>query len=100
MENEEPAVKSMFIISFETKGIVHKEFVLAGQAANSAYCCDILLRMPENVRRLRSELWRRKNWPLDHDKASSHTSFFSREFFTRTNMTVIPTHLTFLCSPG
>jgi hypothetical protein len=32
----ESKVKSMFII----KGIVHKQFVLAGQGVNSAYCCD------------------------------------------------------------
>jgi hypothetical protein len=30
-------VKSMLIISFDIKGTVHKEFVLAGQRINSAY---------------------------------------------------------------
>jgi hypothetical protein len=35
-------VKSMFIILFEIKGTVHKEFILAGQAVNSAYYCDVL----------------------------------------------------------
>jgi hypothetical protein len=35
----------------------------------------------ENVRRLRPELWRQNNWLLHHDNASSHTSFFTREFF-------------------
>jgi hypothetical protein len=27
---------------FDTKGIVHKEFVLTGQTVNSAYYCDVL----------------------------------------------------------
>jgi hypothetical protein len=27
---------------FYIKGIVHKEFVLAGQAVNSTYYCDVL----------------------------------------------------------
>jgi hypothetical protein len=47
----------MLIILFDIKGIAKKEFVLAGQTANSAYCCDILWQMSENVRRLRPELW-------------------------------------------
>jgi hypothetical protein len=34
-------VKSMLIIFFDIKRIVHKEFVLAVQAVNSAYCCGI-----------------------------------------------------------
>jgi hypothetical protein len=34
-------VKSMLITFFDIKGIVHKEFVLAGQTVNSAYYCDL-----------------------------------------------------------
>jgi hypothetical protein len=49
-------VKSVLIIFPDIKGIAHKEFVLAGQTVNSAYCCDVLRRLRENVRRLRLEL--------------------------------------------
>jgi hypothetical protein len=35
-------VKSMLIIFLDIKGIVKKQFVLAGQTMNSAYYCDIL----------------------------------------------------------
>jgi hypothetical protein len=35
-------VKTMLIIFFDIKQIVHKEFVLAGQTVNSAYYCDVL----------------------------------------------------------
>jgi hypothetical protein len=35
-------VKSMLIIFFDIKGIVHKKFVLVGQTDNSAYYCDVL----------------------------------------------------------
>jgi hypothetical protein len=37
--------------------------------------------MRKNVRRLRPELWRQKNWLLHHDRAPPHTLFFSRTFF-------------------
>jgi hypothetical protein len=32
--------KSMLVIFFDIKGIVHKQFVQAGQAVNSAYYWD------------------------------------------------------------
>jgi hypothetical protein len=54
-------VKSMLIICFDTKGIVHKEFALAIQAVNSAYCYDALRRRLENVRGFSLEIWRQKN---------------------------------------
>jgi hypothetical protein len=74
---------------FYFKGIVCKEFVLAGQTANSAYYCDVLRWLGEYVRRLRPELWGQNYWLLYHDKAPSHTSSFIREFFTKSNMTVV-----------
>jgi hypothetical protein len=51
-------VKSMLIIFIDIK--VHKEFVLAGQTVNSAYYCDVLWRLHEDVRRLRPELWQQR----------------------------------------
>jgi hypothetical protein len=42
--------KSMPIIFFDIKGIVNKEFVLEGHKVNSAYYCDVLQRLCENVR--------------------------------------------------
>jgi hypothetical protein len=86
----------MLIIFFNIKVTVHKEFVLAGQTVNSAYYCDVLRRLRENVRTLRPELWQQKNWLLHHDNASFHTSFFIWEFLTKNNMTVVPTHPTSL----
>jgi hypothetical protein len=35
-------VRSMFIIFFDIRGIVHKEFVLAVQTVNSSYYFDVL----------------------------------------------------------
>jgi hypothetical protein len=43
----------MLIIYFDIKGIVHKEFVLAGQIVNSAYTYDVLMQTREEVWRLR-----------------------------------------------
>jgi hypothetical protein len=74
--------KSMLIIFFNFKGIVHKEYVLADTTANFAYCCNVLRRLRENVLRLRLEIWRQKYWLLHHN-APSHTFFFTSEFSTK-----------------
>jgi hypothetical protein len=73
----------MLIIFFDIKGIVHKVFVVAGQTVNSAYCCDVLRRPRENVRRLRQELRRQQNWLLNHENATSHTSFFTTGYLSK-----------------
>jgi hypothetical protein len=91
--------KGKFIISFDIKGIVPKVFALAGQTVYSSHHCDVLLQLLENVRRLRPELWRQKNRLLYQDNAPSHTSCFTREFFTKNDVTIVPTHLTFRCFP-
>jgi hypothetical protein len=81
-------VKRMLITFFDLKGSVHKEFVLARQTVNSAYYCDILRRLRENMRRLHPELWRQKNWLLHHN-APSHTSFVNIIFFYKKNTTLV-----------
>jgi len=39
----------MLIRFFEQKGIVHKEFVLPGQAVNAAFYVEVLKHLWENV---------------------------------------------------
>jgi hypothetical protein len=75
-------VKSMLIIFFDIKGIVHKEFVLVGQTVISAHYRDVLRRLRENAGRLRPGLRQQKNWLLHHDNAPSSTSFFTWKFLT------------------
>jgi transposase len=82
-------VKCMLIISFDIKGIAHKEFVLASQTVNSTYYSDILQQLHKNVRRLLPEFSWQKNWLLHHDNAPSHIPF-SRNFFTKNNINVVP----------
>jgi hypothetical protein len=60
----------------------------AGEMDISAYYCDVLLRLRGNVRRLRIELWRQKNWLLHHVTAPSHF-FFGRKLLAQNDMTVV-----------
>jgi hypothetical protein len=73
----------MLITFLDIRGIVHKEFVLAGQTVSFAYYCDVLRRLRKNVRRLRPEIWRQKNWLFLHDSEPSHASYVTRNFFDK-----------------
>jgi hypothetical protein len=53
-------VKSMLIIFFVISLDSSREFVLAGQTVNSAYCWDVSRRLREHVRELLPELWRQR----------------------------------------
>jgi hypothetical protein len=81
--------KSMPIIFFDIEVFVYNELALAGQAVSSTYY-DALRLLRENEGRIRPELWRQKNWLLHTNNAPFHTSFFTRKFFTKNNMTVGP----------
>jgi hypothetical protein len=63
-----------------------------------AYYCDVLRRLCENVRILRPELWRQKNWLLLDCNAPSHTSFSPGNFYPKTSWLSSPSYLTFLFS--
>ena len=45
------ATKSMLIVFFDIRGIVHHEFVPNGQTMNAEFYCNILRRLREDIRR-------------------------------------------------
>jgi hypothetical protein len=67
-------------VESKVKSMLNKESILEGQKVNSEDNGDVLGRLRENMRRFRPELCREKNWLLHHN-TSSHSSFFTREFF-------------------
>jgi hypothetical protein len=81
--------KSMIIVFFDVKGIVHCEFVPPNITVNSDFYCDVLRHLTENVLRKRPELWRNHNW-LHHDNTPAHMSLKTTEFVTNNNMVIVP----------
>jgi len=51
-------VKTMLIVFFDSDGIIHKEFVPAGQTVNSAFYKEILKRLLRRIHRVRPEFHR------------------------------------------
>ena len=73
---------------FESRGIVHKEFVPPGQTVNHAFYKDVLERLRKRVQQVRSDI--ADSWVLQHDNAPAHTALSIREFLVKKNIPVLP----------
>ena len=83
-------VKTMLIVFFDVRGIVHREFVPPGQTVNQEFYLEVLRRLRENVWRKCPELWRSGNWFLHHDNAAAHTALSVTRYSASLGWTVVP----------
>lgn len=81
-------VKTMMICFFDSKGIVHKEFVPPGQTVNQHFYLKVLDRLRKRVIRVRPEI--AKTWILHHDNAPCHRAFSVSRFLASKNIAVLP----------
>ncbi|KAL4103319.1 hypothetical protein QTP88_018696 [Uroleucon formosanum] len=78
----------MMICFFDSKGIVHKEFVPPGQTVNQHFYLKVLDRLRKRVIRVRPEI--AKTWILHHDNAPCYRAFSVSRFLTSKNIAVLP----------
>ncbi|UYV64611.1 hypothetical protein LAZ67_3001306, partial [Cordylochernes scorpioides] len=81
-------IKTMIIVFFDIRGIVHCEFVPQGQTVNSAFYLEVLRRLKRRIPRVRTDI--KDTVKLHHDNATSHTAFIITNFLARRNTSVIP----------
>ena len=81
-------VKSMNVVFFDSRGIVHKEFVPPGQTVNNAFYKNVLERLRKLVQRVRRDI--ADDWVLQHVNAPAHTALSIREFLAKKNIPVLP----------
>ena len=82
-------MKSMLICFYDSKGIVHKEFVPTGQTVNAIFYLGVLKRLLYRIRRIRPEYREGGSWRLLHDNTPSHRSTLVTDFFTRNRILTI-----------
>jgi len=73
---------------FDSRGIVHEEFILPGQTVNHAFYKDVLERLRKRVQRVRRDI--ADNWVLHDDNAPAHAALSIREFLAKKNIPVLP----------
>ena len=71
----------MIIVFFNSRGIVHKEFVPPGQTINHAFYKDVLERLWKRVQWVWMDI--ADDWVLHHDKTRQLTLRFQFENFWR-----------------
>ncbi|UYV64650.1 hypothetical protein LAZ67_3001497 [Cordylochernes scorpioides] len=81
-------IKTMIIVFFDIRGIVHCEFVPQGQTVNSAFYLEVLRRLKRRVAHVRTDI--EDTVKLHHGNATSHTAFIITTFLARSNTSVIP----------
>jgi transposase len=81
-------VKTMIIIFFDSRGIVHKEFLPLGYTVNHAFHKNVLERLRKWVQGVRKDI--AGNWVLHHDNVPAHTALSVREFLAKKNIPTIP----------
>ncbi|UYV66179.1 DBH, partial [Cordylochernes scorpioides] len=81
-------VKTMLIVFFDKRGLIHKEFVPQGKTVNAEFYKEVLRRLHKAVKRKRQDLAQR--WRLHHDNAPAHTAFLVTSYLTRIGVEVLP----------
>ena len=76
-------VKTPLIVFFDNKGIIHKEFVPAGQTINAAFYQEVLNRLLQRIRRVQPGLHRTGKWMLLHDYVPAHSAVRVRQFLAQ-----------------
>jgi transposase len=78
--------KSLLIVFFDIRGIVHTQLASEGQTMNAEFYCNVLHCLREDIRRKRPALWRAGDWLLHADNAPSHRALVMREFLAHSSI--------------
>jgi len=81
--------KTLLIAFFDSDGIIHKEFVPAGQTMNSAFYEEVLKQLLWRIHRVRPELHRTGQWMLLHDNAPTHCAVCVHQFLAQHGVPVL-----------
>ena len=84
------STKSVLILFFDIRGIVHHEFVPEGQTVNAEFYCNVLRRLKEDIRRKRPVLCCVGKWLLHDYNAPFHRALVTREFLARKGIITLP----------
>ena len=82
-------VKTMLIVFFDHRGIVHLEFVPEGTTVNQHFYKEVLTRLIARIRRSRRDLWESKRWFLHHDNAPAHAAISIQQFLAQKQLPVL-----------
>ncbi|XP_054724253.1 histone-lysine N-methyltransferase SETMAR-like [Uloborus diversus] len=86
---EKSRIKTLLTVFFDSKGIIHKEFMPEGESVNAAYYLSVLKRLWARIHRVRPEYQNQASWFLLHDNASTHKSLMVRNFLAKKSFVLL-----------
>ncbi len=76
----------MLIAFFDSKGLIHHEYVPFGQTVNATFYFSVLKRLAAHIRCVKPEYCDPGSWCLLHDNAKWH---IIQQYFTKNQITVL-----------
>ncbi len=73
----------MLILFFDTKGVIHNEYVPEGQTVNAMFYIHILDRLCKRIARARPEMRRDWKFFLLHHNVHPHTATIIQQLLTK-----------------
>ena len=82
-------VKTLLMTFIDNKGIIHKEFIRAGETINATFYQVVLNRFLQRIWRVRPVLHRTGKWMLLHDNAPAHSEIRVRQLLPQKIIAVL-----------
>ncbi|UYV80279.1 hypothetical protein LAZ67_18002278 [Cordylochernes scorpioides] len=82
--------KVLLVAFSDNKGIVHHEYLPAGQTVIKEMYLGILRRLREAIRKKRPEKWTNGDWILHHDNARPHTAHLVTSILAKNGTEILP----------
>ena len=73
----------MLVCFYDSKGIIHYEFVPEGQTVTGSFYLSVLERLRKRIRHVRPEYSAPGSWFLLHDNAPVHRAVAVQEFLAQ-----------------
>ncbi len=73
----------MLILFFDSKGVIHQEYVPENQTVNATFYIQVLERFCKCIASMRLEMWRDWKFFLLHNYAHSHTAAIVYQFLAK-----------------
>ncbi len=73
----------ILILFFDSKDVIHREYVPEGQTVDVAFYIQILDHLSKRIARVRPEMWRDRKFFLLHDIVCLHTATIVQLFLAK-----------------
>ncbi|GBL98944.1 Histone-lysine N-methyltransferase SETMAR [Araneus ventricosus] len=80
---------TLLIAFFDTKDLIHHEFVPSGTTVNAEFYKGVLKRLLQRIRRVRPQLYQNGQWKLLHDNSRPHIAIRVRQFLATRKVTLL-----------